>query len=698
MNPVDYAVQGDVAVIGLANPPVNALSRALCAGIMESFRKAVADDAVRAIVVIGRGRGFCAGADISEFGAKPPPDAINLRHLIAAFDGSTKPMVAAIHGNALGGGLELALACHWRVALAGARLGLPEVKIGLLAGAGGTLRLPRLIGVEPALRLMVSGEPIDGKSAAKLGLVDQLADGDLEAGAVAFAQRLLAEARALRRVRDIAPPTVAPDFFAGFRAGLRKTTRGFQAPFLSVDAVEAGLNLPFDDAAKREEGVFVKQLGAPEAKALIHGFFAERKAAAIPDVPADTPTHPLAKAAVIGAGTMGGGIAMCFANAGLPVTLMDTDASALERGLATIRANYARTVERGRLSAAEMETRMGLITPAPSYDALGAPDIVIEAVFEEMGVKRAVFEALDRACPPDTILATNTSTLDVDHIAAATRRPDQVIGLHFFSPANVMRLVEVVRGKATAKAVIATSMKLTRDLKKVGVLVGVCEGFVGNRMLRGYLREADFLVEEGALPHEVDAVITGFGFPMGPFAMADLAGLDVGWRIRKGKAATRPNHLRYSPIGDRLCEQGRFGQKTGAGWYRYETGDRTPRPDPDVEALILATARELGIARRAIGESEILERCLYPLINEGARILEEGLALRASDIDVIWLNGYGFPAYRGGPMHYADTVGAKLIYDAVRRYETAHGETWRPAPLLERLAKDSGRFADFGRE
>jgi 3-hydroxyacyl-CoA dehydrogenase len=491
---------------------------------------------------------------------------------------------------------------------------------------------------------------------------------------------------------------VAPDFFAGFRAGLRKTTRGFQAPFLSVDAVEAGLSLPFDDAAKREEGVFVKQLGAPEAKALIHSFFAERKAAAIPDVPADTPTRLIERAAVIGAGTMGGGIAMCFANAGLPVTLMDTSAEGLERGLAIIRANYARTVERGRLSAAEMDARLALITPTSRYDALGAPDIVIEAVFEEIDVKRAVFEALDAACPDSTILATNTSTLDVDRIAAATRRPDQVIGLHFFSPANVMRLVEVVRGKATAKDVIATSMKLTRDLKKVGVLVGVCEGFVGNRMLRGYLREADFLIEEGALPHEVDAVMTGFGFPMGPFAMADLAGLDVGWRIRKGKAATRPNHLRYSPIADRLCEQGRFGQKTGAGWYRYEKGDRTPRPDADVEALILATAQELGIARRAIGEREILERCLYPLINEGARILEEGLALRASDIDVIWLNGYGFPAYRGGPMHYADTVGAKVIYDAVRRYETAHGETWRPAPLLERLAKDSGRFADIGRE
>jgi 3-hydroxyacyl-CoA dehydrogenase len=696
MPPVDYEARGAVAVLALANPPVNALSRALCAGTMEGFRRASTDDAVRAIVVIGRGRGFCAGADISEFGAPPPPpDAVNLRHLIAAFDGSAKPMIAAIHGNALGGGLELALACHWRVGVATARLGLPEVRIGLLAGAGGTVRLPRLIGVEPALRLMISGDPIVGTEAAKLGLVDELVPDDLETAAIAFAGRVLAERRPLRRVRDIAPPTVAPDFFAGYRASLCKTARGFEAPFLSLDAVEAGLSLPFDQAVVREEAMFVKQLSAPQAKALIHSFFAERKAASIPDVPPDTPARKIARAAVIGAGTMGGGIVMCFANAGIPVTLMDSAPDGLERGLATIRSNYARTVERGRLSAADMDARLALISSAQRYDALGEPDIVIEAVFEEMAVKRAVFEALDRACPPTTILATNTSTLDIDVIAAATRRPAQVIGTHFFSPANVMRLIEVVRGKATAKDVIATTMTLVRTLKKVGVLVGVCEGFVGNRMLLGYLREADFLIEEGALPQQVDAAITGFGFPMGPFAMADLAGLDVGWRIRKGKAATRPNHLRYSPIADRLCEQGRFGQKTGAGWYRYAKGERTPQPDPAVDALILATSSELGIERRTIADAEILERCLYPLINEGAKILEEGLALRAGDIDVIWLNGYGFPAYRGGPMHYADSVGAKVIYDAVRRHQAVHGEWWRPAQLLERLAQEGGRFADL---
>ena len=695
---VAYATRDGVALLALANPPVNALSQAVCRGIMDGLERALADPTVRALVVIGRGRGFCAGADISEFGKQRPPDAVHLRHIIAAFDRASKPLIAAIHGNALGGGLELALACHWRLAAPDARMGLPEVKIGLLAGAGGTLRLPRLIGVEPALRMMTSGEPIDGRQAAKQGLVDELAEGDLEAAALAFAGRVVAEDRALRRTRDLPAPAVAPDFFETYRAALKKSTRGFMAPFLSVACVEAGVTRSVEEATANEGATFDRQLGAPEAKALIHSFFAERKAASIPDVPADTPTHKIGRAAVIGAGTMGGGIAMCFANAGIPVTLVDSAQDAIDRGLKTIAGNYARTVERGRLSRSEMDARLALITPAVGYGALGSPDIVIEAVFEEMPIKQQVFAELDRVCPPSTILATNTSTLDVDAIAGATRRPAQVIGTHFFSPANVMRLLEVVRGKATAKDVIATTMKLARDIRKVGVLVGVCEGFVGNRMLRGYLREADFLVEEGALPHEVDAAIAAFGFPMGPFAMADLAGLDVGWRIRKGKAATRPNHLRYSTIADRLCEQGRFGQKTGAGWYRYEKGDRTPRPDPDVEALIVATSADLGIERRPIAEAEILERCLYPLINEAARILEEGLALRASDVDVIWLNGYGFPAWRGGPMHYADTLGAKVIYDAVRRYEAVHGEPWRPAPLLERLATEGGRFADFARE
>ncbi len=695
---VDYVTRGHVALLALANPPVNALSQPVCRGIKDGLERALADPAVRAVVVIGRGRGFCAGADISEFGKPRPPDAVHLRHIIAALDAASKPLIAAIHGNALGGGLELALGCHWRLAAPDARLGLPEVKIGLLAGAGGTVRLPRLVGAEPALRMMTTGEPIDGRQAATLGLVDELVDGDLEGAALAFADRVLADGRPVRRTRDLPAPQVAPDFFATFRAGLKKSTRGFEAPFLSVDCAEAGITQPFDQAQDNEGKTFDRQLEAREAKALIHAFFAERKAASIPDVPADTPTRAIKHAAVVGAGTMGGGIAMCFANAGIPVVLMDSAPDGLDRGVATIKSNYARMAERGRLSAAEMEKRLALITPVGDYDQLGAPDIVIEAVFEEMPVKRTVFEALDHACPPTTILATNTSTLDVDVIASATRRPELVIGTHFFSPANVMRLIEVVRGKATSKDVIATTMKLVRDLKKVGALVGVCEGFVGNRMLFGYLREADFLVEEGALPHEVDAAITGFGFSMGPFAMGDLAGLDVGWRIRKGKAATRPNHLRYSPMSDRLCEQGRFGQKTGAGWYRYAKGDRTPQRDPEVEALIVATARELGIARRTITKDEILERCLYPLINEGAKILQEGMAQRASDIDVIWLNGYGFPAYRGGPMHYADTLGAKVIYDAVRRYEAVHGEPWRPAPLLERLATEGGRFADFARE
>jgi len=493
MSAVEYSRHDGVAVLALANPPVNALSQAVCRGIMDGLERALADKAVRAVVLIGLGRGFCAGADISEFGKQRPPDAVHLRDIIAAFDRAEKPLVAAIHGNALGGGLELSLACHWRAATADARLGLPEVKIGLLAGAGGTVRLPRLIGVEPALRIMTSGEPIDGKEAAKLGLVDALLAGTLDVAAVSFAHQVLDEGRPLRRTRDLPAPTVSPDFFATYRAALKKSARGFEAPFRSVDCVEAGLRLPVEQAEANEAATFDRQLGAPEATALIYSFFAERKAASIPDVPADTPTRKIARAAVIGAGTMGGGIAMCFANAGIPVTLMDSAPDALERGLATIRANYARTVERGRLGQAEMDARLALITTAGDYDALGAPDIVIEAVFEEMAIKRDVFAALDRACPPATILATNTSTLDVDAIAAATRRPQQVIGTHFFSPANVMRLIEVVRGKASSKEVIATTMKLARDLKKVGVLVGVCEGFVGNRMLYGYLREANFL-------------------------------------------------------------------------------------------------------------------------------------------------------------------------------------------------------------
>ncbi|MBV8166580.1 MAG: enoyl-CoA hydratase/isomerase family protein [Alphaproteobacteria bacterium] len=698
MAALDYETKGPVAVLALNNPPVNALAQAVCRGLKDGLARALADPAVRAILVIGRGRGFCAGADISEFGKPRPPDAVHLRHIVAAFDGSQKPIVAAIHGNALGGGLELALACHWRVGVAAARLGLPEVKIGLLPGAGGTVRLPRLIGAEQAVKIMTTGEPIDGKAALACGLLDELVEGDLEAAGLAYAQRVLAENRPVRRTRDLPNPAVAPDFFDKTKAALKKSSRGFEAPLVNAEVIEKGVQSSVEQAEANEHATFDARLKSPESKALIHSFFAERKAASIPDVPADTPTRPIKQAAVIGAGTMGGGIAMNFANAGIPVVLMDTTQEAVERGLKIIASNYARTVERGRMTTAEMDQRMALIKPATSYDALGAPDIVIEAVFEEMAVKKTVFGELDRVCPQGTILATNTSTLDVDEMAAVTKRPEAVIGTHFFSPANVMRLCEVVRGKASSKEVIATTMKLTRDLKKVGVLVGVCEGFVGNRMLHGYLREANFLIEEGALPHEVDAVITGFGFPMGPFAMGDLAGLDVGWRIRKGKAATRPNHLRYSPIGDRLCEQGRFGQKTGGGWYKYEKGDRSPKRDPEVEALIVATSKELGIERRAVSEREILERCLYPLINEAAKILDEGLAQRASDIDVIWLNGYGFPAHRGGPMHYADTVGAKVIYDAVRGYEAAHGEIWRPAKLLERLAAENGRFADLNRE
>ena len=688
----DLATQDRVAVITLNHPPVNALSSALCGQVLERLRAALADGGVDAIVLIGGGRAFSGGWDVREMSNPPPPGSPGVRDVIAALEGASKPVVAAIHGVALGGGLEVTLGCHWRVATADARVGLPEVKLGLLPGAGGTQRLPRIIGAEQATRLIVAGEQIDGATAAKLGVVDALIEGELRAGAVAFARRLVEEKRPLRRTRDltVAPPPAG--FFEEFRKSLAKSARGLVAPQRCVDCVEAAMALPFDEGLKRERELFQECVTSPQAKGLVHAFFSERKAADVPGLPADAKAAKVAGAAVIGAGTMGGGIAMCFANAGLAVKLIDMDAGALERGIATIRRNYESTMKRGRLTQAELDARMALITPHVGLDGLADVDLVIEAVFEEMGIKKQVFAALDRATRPDIVLATNTSTLDIDEMASATARPDKVIGMHFFSPANVMRLLEVVRGKASAPATIATAMKTARDLKKVGVLVGNCDGFVGNRMLAGYGREAQFLVEEGAMPQDVDRVIFGFGFPMGPFAMGDLAGLDVGWRIRKARAGKRPNHLRYSPLGDRICERGWFGQKTGRGWYRYEAGDRTPRPDPEIEALIIENSKALGIERRRIDDQEILERCLYPLVNEAARILEEGIAARASDIDVVWLNGYGFPAWRGGPMHWADTIGAKAILEAVERYHARHGESWAPAPLLRRLAAENGRF------
>jgi 3-hydroxyacyl-CoA dehydrogenase len=694
---VHYERDGAVGVITVDNPPVNALSAEVRAGLVDALARGLADAGAAALVILGAGRTFIAGADIREFG-KPltPPD---LNEVIGRIEASPKPVIAALHGTALGGGLEVALGCHYRGAVASAQVGFPEVKLGLLPGAGGTQRLPRLIGVEPALEIIVSGDPVPAPKAHALGIVDEIVPGDLRAGAVELAARVAAEKRPLRKIGASDEKLLAarsnPAVFETFRTGIARQARGYLAPFKCIEAVQAAVTLPFDAGLRRERELFVECLLSPQSRAQIHAFFAEREATKIPDVPKDTPVRLIKAAAVIGAGTMGGGIAMNFANAGIPVTVVEATAEALDRGLAVVRKNYAATVEKGRLSPAEMGRRTALIRGTLDFQAVADADIVVEAVFEEMGVKKDVFAKLDRICKAGAILATNTSTLDVDEIASATGRPGSVIGTHFFSPANVMRLLEIVRGARTAKETIATAAELARRIGKVWVLAGNGDGFIGNRMLAGYLREAEFLVEEGATPPQVDRVIYDFGFPMGPFAMCDLAGLDVGWRIRKGKAHLRPKDLRDSPVADRLCEQGRFGQKTGAGWYRYEKGSRTPIPDPEVEALVAASAKAQGLTRRAVGDEEILARCLYPLVNEGARILEEGIALRPSDIDVIYLHGYGFPRYRGGPMFWADTLGLKRVYEEIAAYHRAHGRHWQPAPLLRTLAEQGQSFRDF---
>ena len=692
---------GDVALLRLTNPPVNGLSFAMRAALGESVAEALADDSIAALVIAGAGRMFCGGADIREFSAPPPPGATSLPAVLDEIEASPKPVVAAIHGVAAGGGMEVALACHVRLAAPGTRLGLPEVTLGILPGAGGTQRMPRLIGVEAALDVIVGGRlhPVD--KAVALGFVDERVDGDLEAAAIARARRLAASGAPLRRASQLEEHLDAargrPEIFERFRKGMARRARGFDAPYACVACVEKALTLPYPEALRNERAEFNRLRESDQSAAQRHAFFAEREVAKIPDVPKDTPTRPVAAAAVVGCGTMGGGIAMSIANAGLPVTVLESSREALDRGMGIIRKNYAATVSKGRLSQAEMDARLARITPTLDDDALREADVVIEAVFEEMPLKKEVFARLDRVCKREAILATNTSTFDVNEIAASTSRPEQVIGTHFFSPANVMKLMENVRGERTSAQTIATIMKLSKTLGKVGALVGVCDGFVGNRMLYAYRRQADFLLEEGALPAQVDKAIYDFGLPMGPYQMADLTGLDVSWRVRKAQAPTRPAHLRYSPIADRICEMGRYGQKTGAGWYRYEEGSRVPMPDPAIHDLITRVSEELGIARRAIADDEIVPRCLYPLVNEGAKILDEGLALRASDIDVIWMHGYGFPRYRGGPMFWADLVGLRTIHDTMSRLHDEHGEWLKPAPLLERLARKGKGFGDLGK-
>jgi len=695
--PVQYRTEGAVAVITINNPPVNALAKHVRMAIADYLEASAGNHMTRAVVICGTGRNLCGGADIREFNTpdrQVRPMTRDLMNLIEAMD---IPVVAAIHGPTLGGGLELALGCHYRVARRDARLGLPEVLRGVIPGAGGTQRLPRLVGFRTAVEMITSGTPVDGTKALDIGLVDRVAEGDdVCEDAILFAEDLIAGDVGPRRVSELAVDMDADAgaaLVAETRAALEKTARGMQAPFLCLESVANTLTMSFADGWEREAEISMAAVASVESRSLVHAFFAERQVAKIPDIPADTPRRSIERTAIVGAGTMGGGIAMSFANAGLPVTLIDSGESALDRGMARIRDNYAATRDRGRLSAEDMEARLALITGAVGIAAVADADLIIEAVFEEMDIKQKIFRELDEIARDGAILATNTSTLDVDAIADVTGRPGDVLGMHFFSPANVMTLLEIVRADKTAPDVVATVLDLSSRIGKTGVVVGVCDGFVGNRMLAPYFRQCDFLIEEGALPQDVDRVIETFGFRMGPLRVSDLAGLDISWAIEKRRAETRPADERFSPLLERICELGRFGQKTGAGWYRYE--GRHAVPDAEIEALIRARSDEMGITRRDISDAEILQRCVYPLINEGAKILEEGLAIRASDIDVVWLNGYGFPRRRGGPMFYADMVGLPEIVATMDRYHGAWGDKWEPAALLRELAEAGSSFKDW---
>jgi 3-hydroxyacyl-CoA dehydrogenase len=687
---VSMRTDSGVAVITIDNPPVNAMKHEVRVGLLDLVSRAAGHPDISAVVIACAGRTFVAGADITEFG-KPPrqPTAIAV---IEAIEACPKPVIAALHGTPLGGGLELALGCHFRVAAPGTRLGLPEIKLGIIPGAGGTQRLPRLVGMEKAMAMILSGEPIAAREALDAGLVDEIIEGDLITGAIAFARRVVAEKRPLVLARNCDEKLASARDLAAFdaaAANYTKRAKGQKAPLAAVAALRAAITLPVADALKRERDSFLELVAGDQSKAQRHIFFAEREAAKVPDI-AGVKAHDIRRAAVIGAGTMGGGIAMCFANAGIPVTVVETGAEALSRGLDAVTRNYRNTAARGGLGTEEMEARIARITGTTDLAAVADADLVVEAVFEDMGVKQDVFGRLDRIVKAGAVIASNTSYLDIDALACSTARPQAVVGMHFFSPANVMRLLEVVRGAATSPETLATAIAVGRKLGKVPAVVGVCHGFVGNRMLRLRSIEAERLLLEGALPQDVDGALADFGFPMGPFAMADLAGLDVGWRMRKAQGLS-------APIADQLCERGRYGQKTSRGFYLYEPGSRTPKPDPEVEQLIVDTAAQRGITRGALSKDAMVERLLFPMINEGARILHEGIAQRPGDIDVIWVYGYGFPVYRGGPMHYADSVGLGYIRDRLTAFaHTTGDDRHRPAPLLEDLAAAGKGFASHG--
>ena len=685
---IDTVLHDDILEIRLNNPPVNALGLATRSGLVDAVRAAEANPAVKAIVIRGMGRLFSGGADITEFGK--PMQAPSLVEVEDAIENSPKPVIAAIHGTALGGGLEVALCCHYRVAVPSAKCGLPEVNLGLLPGAGGTQRLPRVVGPQAALEMVTSGKHIDAKTAHAAGLIDELVkEGELRQGAIDFANKVVAEKRPLKKVRDLNDKVVAargkPEIFADFRKANARKFRGFLAPEYNIRTIEAAVDKPFEEGLKIESSLFMELMNGTQSAAQRYVFFAERQVWKVPDVPENTPTIAIRKVGIVGAGTMGGGIAMNFVNVGLPVTIVETKQDALDRGLGVVRKNYERSTRSGKLTMADVEQRMAIFTGTLDLEQLADCDLVIEAIFENMDVKKEVFGKLDRIVKQGAILATNTSALDINEIATAVKRPEWVIGLHFFSPANVMRLLEVVRTAKSSNTVIATAMQLAKKIGKIAALVGVCPGFVGNRILFARSDQANAMLLEGAMPWDIDKVMYDFGLPMGPYAMADLAGLDLGWIKEKSSSST---------IREVLCEKDRRGQKTGAGFYDYDE-QRNPKPSPVTEQIIKDFAAKSGNAQRKIPEQEILERCVYPMINEGAKILEEKIAIRPSDIDIVWVNGYGWPVYRGGPMFYGDTVGLQTVVEKLKEYGPKLGKDFRISPLLEKLAAEGKRFQDL---
>ncbi len=695
---VHYEKRGNIALLTVDNPPVNPLSGGVRQGMTDGINQALADDEIQAVVMTGAGRAFIAGADISEFGKAP--QGPSLFECLETMDNSSKPIVAAINGTAFGGGLEVALCCHYRVIAEAAPVGLPEVKLGLLPGAGGTQRLPRLIGAEKALQFILSGDPIPGPQAVKMGIADELAAGDVVEAAMAFAQKVIDDGGKTRRIRDetsmIETDKGNAAIFDDARKNAARRMRGRFAPEKIIQCVEAAVNLDtFDAGMAFEREAFGECLNHPQRAALIHNFFSEREVGKIPDVPKDTATRDLKSAGVVGCGTMGGGISMCFLNVGIPVTVLETSQEALDKGIGVIKRNYDIQVQRGRMTEEAVAKRMSLLTGTTKHEDLGQADVLIEAIYENLDVKIETFKKLDAIAKPGAVLASNTSALDIDKIAEATGRPEDVIGLHFFSPANVMRLLEVVRGEKTGKDIIATSMKLGKTLKKIAVLSGNAPGFIGNRMLARYTRQAGEMILQGATPYQVDSVIQKFGMPMGPFQMNDLVGLDLGWRARK-LAGMKPEDVPITArVADKLCELDRYGQKTSRGFYIYPEGSRAGQADPEVIEIVEATSKELGIERREISDEEVLNRCMYALVNEGCQILDDGIAIRPCDIDIVYINGYGYPQITGGPMFWADQQGLDKVLEGVKRFQAEYGEPWEPAPLLERLVKEGKNFASL---